>query len=275
MMIILVTANNFLLMFVGWEGSLLKCLKWLSYLNYTSVNLIMFITIKKRYFFSKKLKSIERIGPHNLNVISLIVGSLLSGSYLEKRDNRLGTRIIFIKYSNNVEYLMSFHSTLANTGYCSFKKPKLSKLIGKENKVLFFYSFKSYSFSSFKWLFDLFYINNIKIIPHNLYKYITPLALATIFFSSIDKGEKAILSRKTRLSTSLVSVKDLMYLSFVLKHKYNVKTVIKFNNNGLNGGSIYIKNSSVFSKLVKPHILHSQYYLLNTPTLKLNFFVFL
>jgi len=50
-----------------------------------------------------KLKSFQ--GPHNINIISLIIGSLLSSSYLEKRDNG-SIRIIFIKYSNNVEYLM-------------------------------------------------------------------------------------------------------------------------------------------------------------------------
>jgi hypothetical protein len=109
----------------------------------------MIIRIQKRFFFSRKLKSIERIGPHNLNIISLIVGSLLSSSYLEKRPHGLGVRIIFIKYSNNVEYLMGFHLMLAKAGYCSYKKPKLSNLIGKENKVLFLYIFKSYSFSSF------------------------------------------------------------------------------------------------------------------------------
>jgi len=53
-----------------------------------------------------KLKSEERIGPHDLDVLSLIVGSLLIDSYLEKREHGLGIRIIFIKCSNNVEYLM-------------------------------------------------------------------------------------------------------------------------------------------------------------------------
>lgn len=38
---------------------------------------------------------------------------------------------------------------LAKAGYSSNKKPKLYKLIGKGNKVLFFYCLKSYSFSSF------------------------------------------------------------------------------------------------------------------------------
>ena len=108
-----------------------------------------YICIQKRFFFSNELKSTERIGPHNIDVISIIVGSLLSNSYIEKRDKGFGFRIIFINSSNNVEYLMKFHSFLAKNGYCSEAKPKLSKLVGKENKVLFIYVFKSYSFSSF------------------------------------------------------------------------------------------------------------------------------
>lgn len=106
---------------------------------------------------TNRFKSIEKIGPHNLDVISLIIGSLLSNSYLEKRNNSApatqkseeSIRIIFVKCSDNVEYLMWFHSFLATRGYCSNNKPKLSKIIGKGNKVLFICRFSSYSFSSF------------------------------------------------------------------------------------------------------------------------------
>ena len=245
------------------------------------VNTLGGMTQKRSYsvWCSNKLKSFQRIGPHDLDVLSLIVGSLLSNSYLEKREHGLGIRIIFIKCSNNVEYLMWFHSFLAKKGYCSSKKPKLSKLIGVGNKVLFVYSFKSYSFSSFNWLFDMFYRDNIKIIPRNLDKYLTPLALATLFLSSNGLGKKVKLGKKAKLATTLVK-EDLKYLSVILKNNYNIETIIKFDNNsGLNdrkysGGSLYIKNTSVstFSKIVKPHILHSQHYLLNTPILKLNFY---
>ena len=232
---------------------------------------------QKRSFWSNRLKSGERIGPHNLNIISLILGSLLSSSYLEKRSDEsgAGVRIIFIKYSNNVEYIMWFFKTLAKAGYCSYNKPKLYRIIGKGNKVLFFYVLKSYSFSSFTWLFSLFYRNNLKIIPLNLYEYITPLSLATLFLSSAWAEEKAIFMSQARLNTSLScsNVKGLNNLSQVLKNKYTIETEIK-KNSDLNIGSLYIKNSSraAFTKVVEQHILPSQYHLLNKPTLKLTLF---
>ena len=175
---------------------------------------------------------------------------------------------------------MNFHSFFANNGYCSNKKPKMSKLIGKGNKVIFIYRFKTYSFSNFDWLFDMFYKNNLKIIPHNLDKYLTPLALTTlfIFFSELRvQGEinnlaLFICNRAKDLpmkykSETNASLKELRYLSFILKNKYNIDTIIKDKNlnNANKFKSLYIKNSSIstFSKLVKPHLLYSQYHLLN------------
>ena len=237
--------------------------------------LIAVSRVQKRVFWSSRLKSHERIGPHNLNIISLIVGSLLSSSYLEKRSHLSSIRIILIKYSNNAEYLMWFHLMLAKAGYCSYKRPKLHKLIGKGNKVFFFYILKSYSFSSFTWLFSLFYINNQKTIPKNIDEYLTPLALATLFLSSVWADEKAIFKSQPTLNIplSVSQVNGLNTLSQVLKIKCKIDTEIN-NNSGFNSGSLHIKNSSraAFIKMVHPHILSSQVHLLKRPTLKLTFF---
>jgi len=54
----------------------------------------------------KKLTSKERIGPHNIDIISMIIGSSLGETHLEKRKNGIGTRVIFEQSNNNVEYLM-------------------------------------------------------------------------------------------------------------------------------------------------------------------------
>ncbi len=223
-------------------------------------------------------------GPHNLNIISLIVGSLLSNSYLEKRESG-SIRVVFIKYSNNVEYLINFYSVFALSGYCNLKRPRIYKLIGKGNRVFFLITFKTYSFTNLDWLFDLFYIDNLKIIPREILldKYFTPLALTTLFLSSsfdslkiagLHQKAVALLGKEFILGRSLVSVKYSEYLSFILKNKYNIETIIKFNNKSClaQGVSLYIKNSNVFSLVVKPYLLGSQINLLNRSTLRLNLF---
>jgi hypothetical protein len=109
-----------------------------------------------------------------------------------------------------------------------------------------------------------------------LYEYLTPLTLATVFLSSVWLRNKAILVDEARSNTSLPArrgrfdsqVKGLKYLSQLLKNKYNIETEIKNNSR-----SLYVKDSSraAFTKIVKPHVLHSQVHLFNKPSLKLTF----
>jgi hypothetical protein len=107
--------------------------------------------IQKRTFTcsSNKIKSSDKIGPHSLDVISVIVGSMLGNTQLEKRKTGLGTRIIFVQCNNSVEYLVWFHKFFAERGYCNTNKPKLTKIIAKNNKVLYMFRINSYTFSSF------------------------------------------------------------------------------------------------------------------------------
>src|SRR5258708_40047606 len=120
------------------------------------------------------LPSSQRIGPHNIDVISVIIGSVLGDSHLEKRNQGIGTRVIFEQSSSNVEYLMWFYKFLALSGYCSEKAPKLYKKIGKNNQINYTYRVNSYTFASFNWLHEMFYIhvNNrmVKVIPKNIFE---------------------------------------------------------------------------------------------------------
>nr|UEK25957.1 hypothetical protein [Mutinus fleischeri] len=116
-----------------WEG-MLQCLKWWNFDNlqiYMSFIPIQRFTIRnvsvlkknncfgvssknlsKAYFFSEKaftpfyftrgfynengkISSFKRIGPHNIEIISIIVGSTLGDNHLERRKNGVGTRILF------------------------------------------------------------------------------------------------------------------------------------------------------------------------------------
>jgi len=64
--------------------------------------------------WSFKLKGEDRIGPHNQDILSIIIGSLLGDAHAERRKfntkneiKKLGnTRITFHQSSENIEYLM-------------------------------------------------------------------------------------------------------------------------------------------------------------------------
>jgi len=143
------------------------------------------------YTINNKLKSIERIGPHNIDIISIIMGSTLGDTQLEKRNKGIGTRINFEQSNKNVEYLMWFHNYLASRGYCNNQLPKLNIKIKQKGEVFYHYRINSYTYSSFNWIHEMFYkvVDNkfFKIVPLNIEKYLTPLALAIWF---MDDGYK-------------------------------------------------------------------------------------
>ena len=262
-MLILVSGANFFVMFVGWEG-ILRCLKWDLINNIVNLTYsIIFLNIKDN-LNPKILTSRDRIGPHNIDIISMIIGSTLGDTYLEKRNNGIGTRIIFEQSSDNVEYLMWFHNYLAIRGYCNNKKPKLQIRIKQEGKVYYQYRINSYTFSSFNWIHEMFYnlIDNkfIKIVPLNIAEYLTPLALAIWF---MDDGSS--LGKGARIVTNCFTLKEVNFLCNVLKRKYNIiATSNKCGKEKCHIIYIHVNSMKIFTNIVKPYLLPSLYYKLGS-----------
>lgn len=133
------------------------------------------------YFFIFMLSKIfakQRIGPHNIDVLSVFYGTLLGDSFLEKRSNNV--RISFQQENINCEYLMWLWSFLSLRGYCTLIKPRLLFRIGKYSKKRYYYRLNSFTFSSLNFLFDEFYYRKggQKCVPLNIQSYLTPLAFA-------------------------------------------------------------------------------------------------
>ena len=141
--------------------------------------------IKKNILFKLRsfhtwVKSKNRIGPHDEDVISVIVGSLLGDAYGNKRFVE-GTRICFRQSIIHKEYLFWLYQFFNNRGYCSNLEPRIytrSLNVNGIVKKYYGYEFNTYTFRSFDWIYKMFYKNGKKRIHSNIGNYLTPLALA-------------------------------------------------------------------------------------------------
>ena len=116
--------------------------------------------------------------------------------------------------------------------------------------IRYYYRFRTFTFSSFDWIFDAFYPNKTrKVIPNFIEFYLTPLALAVWM---MDDGT-SYKNKGFKFSTNSFTLKEIHYLRKVLKIKYNLETSI--HKSGLNNQyNIYIPKDSliILREIVKP-----------------------
>ena len=244
-----------------------ECLKWFyfntNFMNECYISSIMLLPANRLNYYYRSIftgkTSVERIGPHSKEIISIIIGSLLGDGHLEKRKQGVGTRIKFSQSSANVEYLMWFYQYLSSRGYCSKKKPLLKKRIREGGQVFYHYRINSYTFTSFNWIRNIFYKENgglKKVIPVEIKEYLTPFALAIWF---MDDGSK--LGKGAKIATNGYELSELKSIIIILKDKYNLEAT--YHKGAINKGhTIYIpsKSMKLFSSIVKPYILPSMLY---------------
>jgi LAGLIDADG DNA endonuclease family len=62
------------------------------------------ITLSKLPFNTPRTLSIKRIGPHNIDILCVLIGSLLGDGSMEKDGN--GCRFSFYQKGEHIEYLI-------------------------------------------------------------------------------------------------------------------------------------------------------------------------
>ncbi len=175
----------------------------------------MSLTKNRFYCSTPRMKKVH--GPHNIDVYSLLFGSLLGDSYAEKRSG--STRIILQQEDSNAAYLFWFHQFLAQRGYCSEKKPKLQKRVGHKARREFYLRVRTYSFASFNWIHEAFYpAQQQKVVPKDLcWILLTPQALAVWI---MDDGVAC--GAGLKISTHCFQEEEVFFLCEVLNQKYNL-----------------------------------------------------
>ena len=203
-----------------------------------------------------KTPSSKRIGPHSLDILSIIWGSLLGDGHAEKRTQGNGTRITFYQEGSHVSYLLWLHNLIANLGYCNPNIPKTQTRLGKKGIVRKIIRFGTWTYSSFNWIHEIWYLNNIKTVPLIIDEYFTPLSLAIWI---MDDGGKV--GSGLKLSTNSFSYRDCILLSKLLFEKFNLKSSIQ--STGIkNQYHIYIWKESMplLREIIIPHIHPSMKY---------------
>jgi ubiquinol-cytochrome c reductase cytochrome b subunit len=98
----------------------------------------------------------------------------------------------------------------------------------------------------------MFYKNGIKVVPLNIYEYLTPLALAVLI---MDDG--CWTNYGIRIATNNFKLKEVELLNEVIKSKYNLETTIQ-NIWVKDQYSIYVKKQSLdHLRNIVGHYIHS------------------
>jgi LAGLIDADG DNA endonuclease family len=183
---------------------------------------------------------------------SVIIGLLLSDGWLTiasktSKNARLGFQQSLAK----VRYILFVFNILSH--YCSnglyFRK---GIRLGNNFYSL---SFFTRSMACFTELHSLFYPNGVKIIPHNIYDLLTPIALAHMIMGD-GSAEKAGL----KICTDSYSIEDIVRLINVLIIKYRLECTIREHKK--NQYRIYIKQRSMplLREIVLPYFESSMLY---------------
>nr|YP_010470486.1 LAGLIDADG endonuclease [Inonotus hispidus]UVF37974.1 LAGLIDADG endonuclease [Inonotus hispidus] len=169
-----------------------------------------------------RISAKDRVGPHDIKIISILFGSLLGDGYAEFRNKGKGTRFCFYQENSHAAYLIWLHGLIANLGYCNSKTPKIQTRLGNKGIVRKVIRFKTWTYSSFNWIHDLWYINKVKVVPSVIGDYITPLALAIWV---MDDGCKV--GSGLKLCTNSFTYSDCILVVKVLFDNFHLKATIQ------------------------------------------------
>lgn len=221
------------------------------------------LTGKMLPFNKARCKAINRIGPHNKQVLDIIICGMLGDFWA---DNIPGKQLDSIRFNieqsiSNSAYIHHITLLFYNLGYCARPVPTL---IAKSDRLIsnrFNYKLTLFTFSSFVWIYDSFYRREegltVKRVPVFISYYLTPLGLAHWIMQdgSFQRGQGI------NIATNSFTFEDCKFLANILTIKYNLKTsVIKTGAPNQWRISIWKESLPLLSNIVSPYFIPEMEY---------------
>lgn len=186
---------------------------------------------------------------------SVIIGLLLSDGWLTySNKGSVNPRLGFKQSLEKLPYLYHVFSVLSP--FCG-STPRLSITKRKENTT-YGLEFFTRALPCIKSLHEIFYSNNVKIVPSDIYNLLDPIALAHWIC-----GDGSVRVTGLVLCTDSYSIYDVVRLVNVLFIRYELKCTIRSHKKDpVFGYRIYIKQSSMIKlrSIVQFHIIPSMLY---------------
>ena len=196
----------------------------------SSINSAQLLTNIKLVVWGSNLQSSVGLGRFTKQVsqmielpsdkLSIIVWLILSDGWLRiGNKGSLNAYLGFKQYLARADYVLFVFFILSH--YCK-GVPRFTSWIRANNRY-FGISFETRSLLCFTGLYKMFYKNNIKCIPDNIYELLMPMALAHWIMGDASARPHGLL-----LCTDSYSVSDVIKLMNVLMIKYELNCTLQF-----------------------------------------------
>jgi len=183
---------------------------------------------------------------------SIVVGLLLSDGWLSLSQSNTvkNARLGFKQSLDKFEYVWFVFNVLSH--YCERYPYTYSNIRG--GKIHPSITITTRALPCFTLLYNIFYIDNKKVIPSNIYNILTPVALAHLIM-----GDGTYRGGGIRLCTDSYSLQDVVRLINVLIIRYRLNPTVHTDRGRYR---IYIPKNSmlILIPVVKPHMVPSMLY---------------
>jgi len=193
-------------------------------INLSKINVIPNFVFKK--FFQSSTIRLKRLSNKERFEIQLedklkqiLIGTILGDAYIRRFSNKSNTRIVFRQGLKNAEYLNHLYLLFQNY---VLALPIKSIIVNKKTKLpRYNLSFATMSLPCFNEFFELFYLNGVKIVPKNIYNFLTPISLAYWIM-----GDGNYTGNGLKLNTNAFKVEEVFLLIDALEKNFSLKASI-------------------------------------------------